>query len=726
MPCNPNSININIPPGPAGPTIPGFGFSYNFPMPNIDLNISPPDLSGLFNLLSFLLPSGQIKSALNPNYGRDIIDQIIKLLDGFMPFLMIYKFFLPLLKLILCVLEVICAIPNPKKVANALKRLFRECIPAFLNLFPLLAFIIMLISIFLLILQIISYLIILILKIIDLLIRNIRTLYKALNNYKDEVAVLAVVKKIGLVLCLLQNLFVIFEIILFIFAIIKDILSLAFAIPPCGNGDTAAYDNCCTPDVCPKFLKYGDISNTSGNLLCISQVIGDVSISFPGITQTVRAQTFQLDDTAQTDIYKQFINMINAQDITGTDKPIFYPTDGTYTGSTPPKQAPYTVDVEMYYNPANWGRNLPADGVARNIIFKNCIVTAPTSQYLINDQNVNNPNPTGTLLLSGGKGYEADGTTILYGYDSNIPQQQTTDQATLNTFLFLPESVLTPPYVLPSDGYQFSNVTYTLKPNYDVLSGKGIITIGCRPDVNDEREFTNNTFALETNGKLAALRSLQLPDLATAKDCAFLAIDGLRSPGNLTEDYVNNVFKPTIINCLQTLTNDTKEKLVQLINIGQDQYVSTSTLDHPIQFTTQPIKVTVDLKTSDNVSLIGNLPEDVAASIGSKIIPSITFGKITDFIYDGSAYFNANITSGLAGTGQLTIEYDGKVFSDIIVPANPDDPRSIETRVLNYQFIYTPVAGNVSQVGIGDTSDGAPRRDESDVSRDGNNLDGGR
>lgn len=723
MPCDPNSINVTIPDGPAGPTIPGFGVSFDLKLPDIGLNIPPPDLSGIFDLLSFHTPAGKMKSPLNPNYGRDIIDGVIKLLDNILPYLMIYKFFLPLLKLILCILEVVCALPSPRKVSRAVRRLFRECIPEFLNLFPIFAILLLILAILLLILQLIAYIIILILKIIDLLLRNIRALKRAIE-YKDANAVLAIARKIGMVLCLLQNLFVVFLMIEFIISIIKDILSLSFNVPPCGDDA-----ECCTADICPEFLKSDQIVNSTGKMLCISQVLGDTNPLYPGLTQTIRAQSFQFYDLNQTNEYKQFINMIRAKELT-SDYTIYYPTDSTYTADTPVNQAPYTIDITADYDPAAWGRTSAEDGVARKIIFKDCIVIAAAYDTLTNDQNVSSSNPTGTLLLSGGLGFEADGTTILYGYDSNTPQVHTKTQATLNTFLFIPESTLSqsapvppstvpPPFNLPHDSILLSNIEYTFKINHEVLISKGLTTYGCMPSVSEEKTITNALFTNEANDKISQLKNFQFPDVTAARECAFLAIDGLRISGNLTEEYVTNVFQPTITNCLLTLNNDTKDKVNQIIPIGFDQYKSTLAIDIPIQFTTGVVTVKVDLKTSDDNSMITNLPADCASTLAARIVPTVTFGEIGPFTYDGTTYFEAQIKSNKAGKGQVTVAFDNKVFSNIIVPTNIDDPRTITPKTADYQFIYTPVSSAVS-VGIGDASDGsAPRRDESDVSRDG-------
>src|SRR5271166_4517748 len=126
MPCQP--ITLPSPSGPSGPAIPGFGPPFTIPVPPIGLPPGvPEDLLDILNELQMLIPPGLLQPALNPNFGKDIFDGNMKLLDQFMPFLMLYKFFLPILNLIICIIEVLCALMNPIALAIALDRLFTQC-----------------------------------------------------------------------------------------------------------------------------------------------------------------------------------------------------------------------------------------------------------------------------------------------------------------------------------------------------------------------------------------------------------------------------------------------------------------------------------------------------------------------------------------------------------------------------------------------------------------------
>ena len=56
MPCSPLEVAINVPEGPSGPHIPGFGTPYAFPIPDITLvpNGFPESLLNLLEKFQFL------------------------------------------------------------------------------------------------------------------------------------------------------------------------------------------------------------------------------------------------------------------------------------------------------------------------------------------------------------------------------------------------------------------------------------------------------------------------------------------------------------------------------------------------------------------------------------------------------------------------------------------------------------------------------------------------
>lgn len=706
-PCDPNAININVPSGPVAPAIIPFGIPFAPSPPNFSPSFPagfPEDLFNIFDVLQFITPSGILKPNLSINYHKDILDGIVKLLDQFFPFLMFYKFFLPVLDLIICVIEVLCAINNPFKLIRAIKRLFRTCLPAFLSLFPIFALIVMLLSLLFLILSLIDYIISQIQRLIDLLLKNINTIAKATAN-ADSTSVLAAAKKIGLVLCAFQNLFVLLAVFKVIIDVIKDILKLFFAIPPCDDGDNGNDEKCCTPDVCPSFIRNNEtVIRVTGTLQYYSRVTVDSGLSLPAgfgsFTSTIREESWQFYDSLAPENLA-FINITDAIDLPEGTTKIFFPTDAVYNANTPVEQAPYTVDIRLFYNPTHpWGRS---DTLGNRFVqVKNCIITNAPSVNLKSYDNSNFLVNNGVLTIVGGLVYEDDGIT---------PLLVNNQQATLQTLLHKPEfSSLTPP-PLSNDGYAFTNVEYTFKINHEILLIKSLITLGCIPTVSLDKTFVNTTFGGNAGFKFSFLNDLLnnngkvFPDIGATQQCLATGLSALQS--NVSAQAVAN-FQTLATVCLEQLRNDTNSAINDLIGLGFDQYKSTFSLTPTIQFTSRPITVSVSLNETNGLPLAAKMSASTASNIAQRISANISFGEISDFTYDGYQLFTANLTSQQAGSGTIKISFDNKTFSTITIPTNLDQDPIITEQVLNYSFIYSPVAVPNA---IGDETDGQARRD---------------
>lgn len=733
-PCSPNDVSFPIPDGPSGPAIPGFGVP--FALPNIDLGLPdgfPENLLDLLDQLQLLIPPGALKPQLNPNFGKDIYDGIMKLLDQFFPFLMLYKFFLPILNLIICIIEVLCAIANPFKLISALNRLFSQCIPAFLNLFPIFALIIMIISLLLLLLALIEYIIAQILKFIKAILRNINALIKAFQ-YADSTAILAIAHKLGALLCIFQNLFVLLSIFSTIIEIIKDMLSLVFAIPPCDDGQSDGTNGCCTADVCPTIVK-SQYTNNTGTLQYLNEVGIQTSIVLPApfnnFNVDLRTESWQIYDTQQT-IGQAFWNIVDGYDVpvpnqvAGNKKPIFFPTDSNYTATTDPLQAAYTMDLRLFYNPAQWGR----PGLPRYIKFLSCICLYVPSQTLKIYDNSLKGETTGVFYIAGGVGYEDDGITPLHGFaaDGVTPITNVSDPgyiASLNNFIHKAPEFATNPVLQPTDGYTFSDMTYTFKPNIAVLLKKDLVTLGCEPSVALNRSFLANVIAGDVGLKTQLLGDLVngrngniFPDPAGAQQCLANAVSALRN--NLTPLGVAH-FQATTTACLSKLRDDTHSALGKLAGIGFDPCSSTIDTSPSLQFTSLPINVTVNLNERTGLKLTTGFPTDVANDLATRIKGYATFGKISNFSYDGYQSFTAEITSDVPGKGSLMVGFDNQIFCTNSVEAT--DFSTVPVHALQehpYQFVYTPVGSNIplAPTGEGDTDGKQPRRDPGDISRD--------
>jgi len=711
MPCAP--VSIDIPSGPSGSSIPGVGVPFSLKLPGVpSLDGFPENLLDLLNKLQMLIPPGILKPQLSPNFGKDIFDSILKLMDQFLPFLMLYKFFLPILKLILCIIEVLCALKHPFKVIKAMKKLFRNCLPDFLNLFPIFALIMMIISLLLLLLALIEYIIQQIIKFIKLILRNIIALQKAIADANDN-SILAIAKKIGSLLCIFQNLFVLLELFSIIIQVFRDILSMVFAIPPCDDTDSIDINDpdyvskslvlesyCCTTDVCPNIIKSNYIRKT-GKLQYFNQVSFVTTTPFPGdpsgtgfLSAIMRNEVWQLYDEYQEET-QQFRNIFDSYDVTVKPKPVFFPTDSVYNAATPPKQAAYTLDLRLFYYPSNWNRI----GQPRWIIFKDCIMINVPNTNLINFDKSNSLINNGVVVLAGGLGYEDDGTTILNGFDVD-GIIQINNQATLENFI---HKKITQSTILSNDGVLFDNIEYTFKPNQITLFSKDLVVTACSPDFTVEKAYVANVLVGSANVALAELSDLLkpengFPDPSKTQEELSVAVSGLLN--NLTIDGINQ-FETTAMASLGKLKDNTNTALGNLIGLGYDPCRSYFIVNPAVQFTSRPISISVYLNERNGTSLTTGLSQQVAENIATRIKSHLDFGTITNFVYDGYQAFTAYLTSDSAVKGHLTISFDSQIFCNNIMPSDINIPSTHTLQDVYFQFAYTPTAGISKGVGVG-------------------------
>jgi hypothetical protein len=695
MPCNPLD-EADFDPGSS----PGFNLG-SVQLPTLDIpfpDLPLENLQSLFDSLGMILPPGIMKPSFHPDVLNEVYAGIMDLLNKFFPFLMLYKFFLPVLNLILCIIEVLCAIPNPFKLIRTLRRLFRVCIPEFLALFPYFALILMIIALILLIIALIEYIITRLIQIIETILRNIILLSKSASSLNSD-SIIAIVKKIGDLLCVLQNLFILFAIFNTILQIIKALAGLSFRIPPCDSSD-GSDDGCCTPEVCPQFIRENEtvVSSTG-----IFQYLGEIGINsgltlpvgFPNFYSVIRPESWQFYDPSLAQS-QQFINITHAWDLpTEFRDTVFFPAGASYDENTNYVGTPYYINFTVLYNPTVFGRT---DLLGTRLVkIKNCIVQAPPTAGVSNYNGVLVAPLNGTLNLVGGVITEMDGTPIL--------DPSTNNSYTIRRFFHQPTNNYgTTPNV--SDPVLFTSVSYTLTINHPVLVSSGLITLGCVPSVAIERDWLSATLGDQFNAngaRLAGITAL-LPDMAAAQQCV---IDAITSYRRKISTASTNKFKSDVLGCLSGLRSSAVSALVETVSAGYDPYKSDFTVEPPIQFTTAPVVVTVLLRESSGTIMTTNLPKDIAAIIAAKITATNSFGEIGSFTYDGSQYFVAEITSKEAGNGEIKVAYENSIIGILNNSTDLNQTPSLALKTGKYTFVKSQVLHG---------GEGAPRRDDTDIS----------
>lgn len=686
MTCSVDDQSLN-PITPSLSPIPGFGVPISptqFPLPGFDLPAEMiEDVLGLINSISAVFPSGTFKG----NYDLDIrtaYSVVSNILSQIAPFLSIYNFFLALLKMPVCLLNIVCAFPNPFAMAEKLKELFVFCVPDYLKLFPPLSLLVMIISILLLLLKLIEYMILQIVGIIEQIINNLKEFGNAVS-YQNAESMLAVAKKIAALFCEIKNLLAILSSLNVIFQIIETIAKTAVPLI-CDDDDTG----CCGPSLCPSFIKKtpDGIIVTQGTLVYTREVSVDVASVF-GITPELaaavtipplRSETWQLYDAGSSD-YQIILISTPVEPLNN----IFYPEEVSFNKSTPPKRAPYTVDLTININPDIFGIN---DGYGpRTFLVKDCIVTALPYQGVYDYQNEIQDAGDGTLQVQGGLVY-VDGSPY---YINGV-------QGTLNTFIH--QAALSSTSLPGADDQLTFSVEFTWKPNAPALVGFNLTTLGCIPEVAAEKEVVNQVSI--DNGivpldiRLPKVNSTSfLPDVSGTLDCVTSALAIFRA--NVTAESAAT-FQAAMTVCLGTLTDQTSAALCNSLSAAVSVYTTSVELVPDTQFTSRPVIIQITLKDASGTPVAAGINDTCSSQLAESLSATATLGTVGEFVYDGSGLFKANLTSEKSGSGVLKVFYNGSQLATYV----PGPPSSIVLNSYDYTFVD---AGQSSMV----------RRDASDV-----------
>jgi hypothetical protein len=685
MPCRPSDNNLNPPIGPGLP-IPGFGipFSpYQLPIPGFKFPENfPESILDLLNQIFAIFPSGTFLPQID-NFANDILKAIASIFNQIAPYLSIYNFFTALLNMILCIIDVLCALPNPAKTVKAVKKLIKTCLPPFLNLFPWLALLAMIMALLLLLIALIEYIINRFLAIIEDLLANLNLLGDA-ATLTDTEASAAVAIKIASLLCILDNLFAIFSAIGAIFAIIEVLSKMS------GRRVCAGDSGCCDTDICPEWISNNPdgIPGQSGTLIYNSKYT---------TVDSLRNEKWQFIDDQQVPTYP-FKSII-----TSLGEGIWWPESTSFTNETLPSSAPYTLNLifknfdPISYNP------LDSNGV-RDFEINDIIVSTKPIIGTINYQDnlSSSRNINGTLNLCGGKVYEVSysGTEKVL-----IPYIINGSQATIETFIHKPDEILlTPP--TSDDSIEISNIEFTLVINHISLLSYNLITYGCMPELRYEADALNVVFS-DIRSIETKFGGSPIPNIAGTQTCLTNAMAELRKDVSIDNVEKN---KLKILDCLLSLKQDSTEKFNTAFNLSVSNFDSSVSIEPDLQFITRFIDVNVILKDSNGTNICKSIPFEIQDNIANELSGIVSLGTITSFTYDQSlSLFKAQITSSLPGEGQLKISFQNNIFKVINNKDNVDEQTTFDDLILNYTFIGT------TAIATG-TPNAAIDRDASDIS----------
>lgn len=702
MPCSPNDNSLN-PAFIPGIPIPGFGIPFSplsVPLPDFTFPTGfPENILDLLNKFTALFPSIDFTPNLD-DLTNSILKAISSVLSQIAPFIGLYKFFQAALNIILCIIEVLCTLPNPFRLVRAMTRLFKRCLPDFLNLFPWLALLAMLIALFLLILALIEYIINRLIAFFKEIIKNLLVVGEGLN-LQNEDATIAAAQKIAQLLCLIDNLLAVLVAVAAILSVFEALAGIG-GRTICGDTGSSSGDDvgCCDSAVCPAFISNNEsLIGVSGELVYFKAILPDTS-GFPGFPSSslnpTREEKWQFVNQASNQQYKfkEIIDVVIDNGVNPPTENTFFPDGQFYESTANVSKIPYSLTITINnFDPKVFQ---PLDtGGARTFIIKNMIVNRPFVGIYDYDNQINTSfNDTGTLPISGGKVYEADGATayLVNGV-----------QATLETFIHSDPVIIASS--ISNDGYYKSDIQFDLNINHPILMNFGLITLGCIPSLAIERLIVNTRAGIIDS---VITQVGPTPNITVAQDCAAKAMAQLRT--NVSAQNVA-LAQLAITSCLSKYQQDAQTYVAKLIQSGASVFTSTATIDPSIQFITRKIKATVMLKDAGGTNICTNLPNVVSDVVAAQIQGSVTLGDITNFVYDGYTVFNADITSSAPGDGYLTVSFNNNTFNTVLNLSSDTTPSVIEEVKIPFTFIGTGV-------GADSTQEAMPRRDSSDASRD--------
>ena len=712
MACDPSTNSINIPPPGPSPQLPGLGLPFSIPkIPFHDVKIPPgvpEDIIDLIERIVALFPQG-IKFQPNADaLTKSVWDALASLFNQMAPFLGLYKFIQALLKIILCVIDVLCSLFNPFSTLKAIKRLFKQCLPEFLSLFPWIALLIMILSLILLLIALIEYIIQVIVAYIKQIIENIKILTRAIQ-VNDAESILAAVNKIAYLLCLIEQLFAILMALGALFAIVEPLMRLMGG-SVCARGGSSG---CCDDDFCPQFIANEPLGMSSGTGRLIYQnklqpiIPADPMFDFLRLSPppALRNERWQFVDTDPGDY--RFLDIITPSIERGFT---YWPDNEVFENSANLVRVPYLVDMNVRIDPADFGN--PSDtGGERLFSIQNVIVHQKPTAY---PTSWNNGTETtvpvsGNLVLVGGLVYEFDSST-----DGYAAYMINGEQGTLET-LVSRDVTYTNDFPASDDGYNFFDIQYNLRWSYEVLIDKKLINLMCQPEAAAESMVLNSEFSdfrsvFDKVGDLPNIGTLS-PDRKDGTGTLGELARALTAFRENINDESANVFQAEMERSLNALKAQAEDFYSRGSVAAADVFASDFELEPEIQFIRNDITVTIRLKEKTGTQLGLGITKEIGDKMAEIITAVPSFGEISAFEYDGYGNFIAILTSETPGEGDLLGFIGGESLKEVIKRDDETVPSEIQDRVLHYEF--------VGRTSITSREAGANRYGPPDIAEDG-------
>ena len=612
------------------PSLPGFG--QNIGLPDLGLALPegfPENIFDLLNKLKIKWPGGIDLQGYLDSFMKKLSHLLANLLTQMSVFLAIYNLILAIIQMIVCIIEVLCG--AIRKIPKKLKKLFRTCIPIFISIFPFLALIALILAIIAMLMALINYIIAMLKKIWEELKRNFENLKHLVLTDGNRAGNIAVVRKISSILCILENVLIMFLLVKVVIDTIKALLKRKINKPCSGTSDCS----CCTS--CSDLLQHPD--QVANKNLTITYSGSAPLVENLDATEVVTAiSTDMVSPYRFTEILSTTFNGCNVG-------PFFPPQPiDSYTAD----RAPYVLNIKMPYT-SSLG--------TREIVVNDVVVAWVEAD----------PVGSGKVRLVGGKAED--------------PSKEITGYTLLQCLRGKDMPKMAPG--IPVNSITVSGTIGELKVNLEELFVLNLTSADCMPEVAAERD----AFFATIDDSM--LDDLVFPDIGEAMDNMTNAINGLRA--NFNDANIDNFYN-NMNGILGDLLDQAENTYTDTLNFMVSPLHSTASLSPEIQFTGKEIDVIVVLRNAVLQTIkdvVGDyaIPTKTQDALREKITAEASLGVVSDFTYDNDGNFVAKIASTTEGDGILKVFWDKQQLGQIIRPVNLDEPTTIVEIELPYSFV---------------------------------------
>lgn len=606
-----------------------------------------------------------------------------------------YSMLTVVMKLVACIIEVLCALVNPFAVIAAIVRLFGTCLPDFILLLPQLAIPAMILCLIKIILAIVTYIVTVIIPLIQDIIANIQNLISAISTGNQH-AIKAVAFKIVSILKELFNVVGILAALDAIIAMVKALLSLGIGIP-CSGGCPS-----CGDDQCPPVFENTSLSGADGQL--------SATIMYGG---------------TQLNYLLNFSSAAHRNDFLALYD--FFPTGVDYSGITDRKKLPYCLYCDGYYAVTGVNEDgilslFPLPNPQHNDGYLSSIYRSHNGAANVDDANPGEWARFGTRSatpqFSPADGYDSvyleimdtdstgaiknSGTfPIMSAYDSyNVKVDHLVPNAWSISGAYNPTSgagsqLVWRKIALPSTA---SGRPYTLFINHEELIRRSMIGVGCHPDVRAAVKGAQN------RSPYLDVPIPALPDIEGAASAAMACITAI-APMDVDAQYVIDNYGSIaqaaatagvcVTDVLGTLVGD-------LTTYAGDIYPRLFSPDKSLLF------ANCYTRTIGGDIVISIVPIDINGNrLADDLPPGVvdvqaftTFGTLSGVTEIMDAYgvstgeFQATLTSMKTGVAEVTATVAGQYVSDFDTTLNPPN---YAARKLTLTFVDSRPADTMPQ-----------------------------